>query len=84
MALKKPAEFMGVNFLNAYYRISNIKNLNKSNGIATIVGYTDKNQDEGFWSNEYAFIYDLNGENPIKQAYEFIKQQPEFVGAQDC
>jgi len=32
----------------------------------------------------YRFEYSIDGENPIKQAYEYIKTLPEFEGAEDC
>jgi hypothetical protein len=28
--------------------------------------------------------YDIEGDNPIKQAYEHLKTLPEFEGAIDC
>ncbi|MDR6581619.1 MULTISPECIES: hypothetical protein [Pseudomonas] len=28
--------------------------------------------------------YDMDGENPFKQAYEYLKSLPEFEGATDC
>jgi hypothetical protein len=35
---------------------------------------------------EYLFDcpYDVSGENPLKQAYEYLKTQLEFAGATDC
>jgi hypothetical protein len=32
----------------------------------------------------YYFNLDMNGENPIKQAYEHLKTLPEFADAVDC
>lgn len=32
----------------------------------------------------YSFAYDLNGHNPFRQAYEYLKTTPEFSGANDC
>ena len=32
----------------------------------------------------YQFVYDINGENPIKQAYLHLKTLPEFATATDC
>jgi hypothetical protein len=32
----------------------------------------------------YQFVYDINGENPIKQAYLYLKTLPEFATATDC
>lgn len=33
---------------------------------------------------EYVFAIDLDGPNPIKQAYEYLKTLPEFADATDC
>jgi hypothetical protein len=33
---------------------------------------------------EYVFAIDLEGSNPIKQAYEYLKTLPEFSDAVDC
>jgi hypothetical protein len=30
------------------------------------------------------FAYDINGENPIKQSYLYLKTLPEFASATDC
>lgn len=35
-------------------------------------------------AKKYIFKPSLNGDNFIKQAYDFIKQQSDFVGAEDC
>jgi hypothetical protein len=32
----------------------------------------------------YYFNLDMNGENPIQQAYEYMKTLPQFAGAIDC
>jgi len=32
----------------------------------------------------YTTRYDMDGENPFKQAYEYLKTLPEFEGATDC
>jgi len=32
----------------------------------------------------YGCLVDLNGDNPIKQAYEYLKTLPEFANATDC
>jgi hypothetical protein len=37
-----------------------------------------------FSDTEYQCAYTLDGENPIKQAYEHLKTLPEFAGASDC
>ena len=36
------------------------------------------------FSKDYSLQYDINGENPIAQAYNYLKSIPEFEGALDC
>lgn len=73
----------GITVPQAYYKIKsvNIESKNKMTFIVFI--YADKekvNLDEQF----YNCVYDINGSNPIKQAYEYLKTLPEFAGATDC
>ena len=37
-----------------------------------------------FNTKTYSCAYDINGENPIKQAYLYLKTLPEFASATDC
>ena len=39
---------------------------------------------ENEFEKNYTFSIDLNGENPIKQAYAHLKTLPEFANAADC
>jgi hypothetical protein len=83
MALKKTSETnFGFNIPNTYHRVENIK-LNKNSINFQVLGYADV-QKNAFEYKNYACAYDLNGVNPIKQAYEYIKTLPEFAGAIDC
>jgi len=44
-----------------------------------------KSKDENIISiNNITTNYDLDGENPIKQAYIHLKTLPEFADAVDC
>ena len=37
-----------------------------------------------FHSDDFNFVPNLDGENFIKQGYNFLKTLPQFDGAQDC
>ncbi len=65
---------------DAYWRIDQLY-VNKSEIRAIINAYVANEQ---FETKSYSFKPSLEGDNFIKQAYDFIKQQPEFVGAEDC
>ena len=83
MALKKIAETnFGFNIPNAYHRVESIK-LNKTSIAFSVFVYTDTEK-TAFDIRNYSCAYDLEGDNPIKQAYEYLKTLPEFAGATDC
>ena len=67
---------------NAYIKIesTNCSKQNSSYFVAI------KKSNDGMIVNKLMnnFIYDLNGENAIKQAYLHLKSLPEFVDATDC
>jgi len=37
-----------------------------------------------YFAETHKFVLDLDGSNPIKQGYLFLKTLPEFAGATDC
>jgi hypothetical protein len=47
-----------------------------------VVSYT--NNTNKLAQRSFEFQYDLNGPNPIKQAYLHLKTLPEFADAVDC
>lgn len=56
---------------------------NKLNLTAT-VSFTSQDTGTVVTTKSYQFPLDLNGGNPIKQAYEYLKTLPEFANATDC
>lgn len=67
----------------AYCRVEDVT-VNKTQGYCVLRFYKDAGTQVSFKEQGIAFIYDMEGENPIKQAYEHIKKMPEFLGAMDC
>lgn len=65
---------------NVYIKIETL-DLNKISGKANL---SYKNQENLIRYNQIQFGYDINGENPIKQAYLHLKTLPEFADAVDC
>ena len=65
---------------NVYIKIETL-DLNKISGKANL---SYKNQENLIRYNQIQFAYDINGENPIKQAYLHLKTLPEFADAVDC
>jgi len=84
MALQKNTEFAGITIPNAYFRISLIRQLSKKSGVAVVQGFTSSNEPQSFYQKDYGFEYDLAGDNPIRQAYKYLKTLPDFADAQDC
>jgi len=85
MAITKQATTLhGFSAPSAYYRVEELKLDDKSNMSFVLQVY--KSQDEStyaFNSYSYSCSYDLNGSNPIAQAYEYVKTLSEFSDATD-
>jgi len=67
----------GIKVDGAYARIENV-NLNKTNMRFTVRKYVDKTL-PAFSDEVIECEYDLMGENPIKQAYEYLKTLEEYT-----
>lgn len=83
MALTKTVDFKGVEVKNAYIKVRSY-NGDKSTLSFDVVTQANGESVEYFDSKGYSCAYDLTGDNPLKQAYKYIKTLPEFAGAQDC
>ena len=85
MALQKTVTTpQGFTATNAYHRIEAIRIAGKTAMQFNVYSHID-GQTLPFFA-EYLFDcpYTVSVENPIKQAYEYLKTQPEFAGATDC
>jgi hypothetical protein len=73
----------GLQAVNAYHRIEAVTLQNKETITFHVRSYiaTDK---PFFMESVLSCAYAIDGENPIKQAYEYLKTLPEFAGATDC
>ena len=70
---------------SAYHRVENVR-LDKVSIAFSVVSYSEHLETMPFPFNTktYSCAYDITGENPIKQAYKYLKTLPEFVNATDC
>jgi hypothetical protein len=84
MALKKTiVTVQGITVDDAYNRVEAVQLSTKSEMQFVVRAY--KNLEKPFFSEKsYSCVYDLNGENPIAQAYKHIKAIPEYANAYDC
>jgi len=84
MALKLTKKTsIGLNAVDAYHRVENIELQNKNIIIFNVKSYADA-MFHPFNVLSFSCDYDINGENPIKQAYLHLKALPEFSDATDC
>ena len=83
MALRKnESTQFGFDVPSAYQRVENVK-LRKTTMEFQVSVYSDVAKN-AFTHKSYACAYDLDGANPIAQAYAHLKTLPEFSGATDC
>jgi hypothetical protein len=84
MALKKTTTSPhGFEATDAYHRVERVSVFGKDRISFHVRSYKDA--DASFFSEQtFSAAYDLNGDNPIKQAYKHLKTLPEFAGASDC
>lgn len=85
MALKKTVETpQGFLAVDAYHRIESLILKGKTTIQFNIYSHKDKDTIPFFGEQVFDCAYDLNGDNPLAQAYNFVKTQPEFADAIDC
>lgn len=86
MALSKKitkADNFGKNVeLDCYIRVSAV-NASKSEAQAS-VAYLEGADGRLYFSETHDFQIDMQGGNPMQQAYEHLKTLPAFAGATDC
>jgi hypothetical protein len=84
MALKLTKQTkIGLNAVDAYHRVENVSLQNKNVILFNVRSYVDQ-AFPSFDEKQFSCDYDINGENPIKQAYFHLKTLPEFADAVDC
>lgn len=67
---------------SAYWRIDQI--IWNKQGLTFVVNAYATNQGPMLYSDKFSFAPELDGDNFIKQAYQFLKTLPEFSDAVDC
>lgn len=84
MALKKTVQTaQGFDAVGAYHKVGSLS----INGKSSLSFQVTSHKADGLppFANElYLCAYDINGVNPIAQAYAHLKTLPAFVGAEDC
>lgn len=73
----------GFEATNAYHRVEAVLITNKNNISFYLRSYKEVDK-PCFAEQLMSSAYDLNGANPIKQAYAYVKTLSQFVSAIDC
>jgi hypothetical protein len=85
MALKKTqTTSFGFDIPDAYLRVESVALVSKNNMTFNLKQYVSDKESNPFSQSFYDCSYDINGANPIAQAYEFLKTLPTFDSAIDC
>lgn len=85
MALKKTVTTEhGIEVVGAYHRVENVVILTKSEMSYHIRVCKDASGLPFFCEQVLTSGYDIDGANPIAQAYKHLKSLPEFADAEDC
>lgn len=84
MALKKTVITQhGFTANDAYHRVESVTVVNKNQIDFLVKSYAETDK-PAFAEALYCAAYDLDGDNPIKQAYIALKATPDFADAIDC
>jgi len=85
MALKKTVTTeQGFEANGAYHRVEGVRLNGKTSMSFQIRSYKDAKDFPAFSDAMHICAYDIEGKNPIAQAYEYLKTLPDFTGAIDC
>ncbi len=84
MALKKTVStIFGFEAKDAYHRVEGLRLAAKDR--IQFQARASIDADHAHFSDQmYECAYDIDGANPIAQAYEYLKTLEEFAGATDC
>ena len=84
MALNKTTtSSQGFEAIDAYHRVERLCFVTNQKISFHVRAYKDV-AFSAFADSGYSCAYNITGENPIKQAYEYLKTLPEFANATDC
>jgi hypothetical protein len=84
MALKKTVDTVfGISVVDAYHRVEGVRLLTKDKTRFQLRSSIDGVMPH-FADSQHECDYLIDGDNPIAQAYGYIKTLPEFSDAKDC
>jgi galactose mutarotase-like enzyme len=69
---------------NAYHKVENVTIRNKTQMEFNVKVFSSKEQSLPFEMLAFSCAYDMQGDNPLRQAYTYVKTLPDFAGSTDC
>jgi hypothetical protein len=85
MALQKTVlSSFGFEAQGAYHRVEGLQLLTKTQIGFQVRAYKNASGVPFFAEQQHSCAYDLDGNNPIAQAYEYLKTLSDFENAADC
>lgn len=85
MAILKTVQTgFGIEIKDAHHRVENVSLIAKDKMTFQVRARVSSEQQMIFYEAAFQCRYDINGDNPIAQAYVHLKSLPEFADAVDC
>ena len=84
MAIKKTVDFKGLTIQYAYIKVMRPTIYEGNNKMTFAVYFYSERGATSFDNMFFESPYSLDGPNPVKQGYEFIKTLDQFSGGEDC
>ena len=85
MAIKKTVMTVhGIEVADAYHRVEGVTLQGKTSISYSLRSYKNSSGLPFFEEQYITSDYDINGDNPLAQAYAYVKTLPEFTGSVDC
>ena len=82
MGLKKNFEHNGVQVTGGYLKVANVNG--DKNRVAFVMTYAVDATHDSLKTEHFSFVPSMDGDNFIKQAYEYVKTLNGFQDATDC
>jgi hypothetical protein len=81
MALSKTFDFAGLTVTNGYLRVTEVSG--SKNRVAFSVSFAVASDTDAVKYERFDFVPNMDGDNFIKQAYEYLKTLPDYADATD-
>lgn len=82
MALLKNTTFKGISISDAYFRVCSVDMTKVA--MSFTVEICASSTDDALSYRYYSCEYNIDGSNPIEQAYDHLKTLKEYDGFKDC